>query len=318
MLMVGRRPSIALEDLKRYWGRVEFSPGFTVPRAERYDLVIAQEPTLRIGLPALIQAKLSGATFVCEVHGDYLRSGFLPVKDLLAAKVVLPSADHIRAVNAGIAESLKSWRVRNVMVIPSVYVRTDLFRSTTSHKTRRNVVLAASRLVPEKGLDLLLRSIPRIIERVRDLEVRIVGEGPERPKLERTVRELRLTDVVRFTGWVRQEELVRHYNEAAVFVCTSFHEGGPRTVFEAAACQTPFVSTAVGLIPEVFSNGREGYIIQERDSELLASKIEELLENPELRQEMGARGREVVERHFEWRKAVERYARAYLDLVRGP
>lgn len=315
VLMVGRKPSIALEELRHYWGDVDVSTGFT-PRMKRYDLVVAQEPTLRVGLPALTQAKLSGAAFVCEVHGNYLQTGFLPLKDLMAAKIVLKSSDLVRAVSSQIAGSLRSWGVKNVMVIPSVYIKLELFRPLTMHSQRGPVVLSASRLVPEKGLGLLIDAVPKMLRSLPTLEVRVVGDGPERSRLEALVRRRGLEGVVRFFGWVGQDELVKHYNEAAVFVCTSFHEGGPRTVFEAAACHTPFVSTAVGLVPEFFTDGREGFIIRERNSDLLAEHVLQLLENPDLRQEMGVRGREVVEREFEWRKAIKKYATAYLKIFR--
>ncbi|MDW7977461.1 MAG: hypothetical protein RMH74_01510 [Candidatus Caldarchaeum sp.] len=76
VLMVGRRPSVALEELRRHWGYVEVSTNPLTPKLRRYDLVIAQEPTLRIGFPSLLQHKLSRAVFICEVHGNYLQAGF--------------------------------------------------------------------------------------------------------------------------------------------------------------------------------------------------------------------------------------------------
>ncbi|MEM1952908.1 MAG: glycosyltransferase family 4 protein [Candidatus Caldarchaeum sp.] len=313
VLMVGRKPSIALEDLRKYWGEVDVSTGFTW-KMKPYDLVIAQEPTLRIGIPALAQAKLTGAALICEVHSNYLQKGFLPTKDLLAAKIVLRSSDLVRAVSNQIAGILKSWGLRHIIVIPSIYIKLEQFRPLTTHSERGPVVLSISRLVSQKGLDLLIDAVPYVLKAFHSLDVRIVGDGPERARLEALVQRRGLENVVRFFGWVDQDELVKHYNEAAVFVCTSLHEGGPRTVFEAAACQTPFVSTAVGLVPEVFTHGREGFIIQERNSMLLAQHVLQLLENPALRQEMGVRGREVVESRFEWNKAVRRYAEAYLKI----
>jgi len=314
VLMVGRKPSIALDELVRFWGEVEVSTNLKIPKLKFYDLVIAQEPTLRIGIPALIQARVSKAIFICEIHSNYLQPGFLPKKDSLSAKLVLREADYVRAVSKQIAANLKSWGLKNLLVIPSVYIRTDVFLPLKSQIDRGPVILSVARLVKQKGIELLIESVPYIIERFRDLEVRVVGDGPERKGLEKSVRENGLEDVVSFFGWVERDELVRHYNDAAVFVCTSHHEGGPRTVFEAAACKTPFVSTAVGIIPEVFQHGGEGFILHSRDKILLAKHIIRLLEDPVLREKMGSRGRKLVEQEFEWRKAVSKYAEAYLKI----
>ncbi|MDW8084592.1 MAG: glycosyltransferase family 4 protein [Candidatus Caldarchaeum sp.] len=315
--MVGRRPSIALKELKKYWGEVDVVTGLFKPWMRRYDLVIAQEPTMRIGFPALVQAKLSRAFFISEVHGDYLQSKFLPFKDKLSATIVLRGSDYVRAVNSTIAANLRLLGVRNVLTIPAVYVDTKLFKPLTAHEQRANTVVTAARLVPEKGLDLLIASVPDILEKFADLRVVIIGDGVEKAHLQKLTRDKGLQEVVRFPGWISHEQLFLYYNEAAVFVCTSFSEGGPRTVFEAAACQTPFVSTAVGLVREVFEHGRHGFILQKRDSKLLAEYIIHLLENPGLREEMGLRAREVVEREFEWGRAVRRYATAYLKIVEG-
>ncbi|MEM2683636.1 MAG: glycosyltransferase family 4 protein, partial [Nitrososphaerota archaeon] len=111
------------------------------------------------------------------------------------------------------------------------------------------------------------------------------------------------------------DELVRHYNEAAVFVCTSYHEGGPRTVFEAAACLTPTVSTRVGMVDETLRDGESVLLVRERSPELLAEKIAELLSDSAKRAEIAERARQVVVKEFEWEKSVKRYAEQIRELV---
>ncbi|MEM3133884.1 MAG: glycosyltransferase, partial [Candidatus Caldarchaeum sp.] len=176
-------------------------------------------------------------------------------------------------------------------------------------------VVTAARLVPEKGLDLLLKSVPLLLRDFRDLEVRILGDGPMRETLQRLARELGVEEVVKFLGWVSMEELVKHYNEAAVFVCTSLYEGGPRTVFEAAACLTPSVSTPVGIVPEVLKDGESVLLVVRRDPALLAEKIALFLHDGDKRRRIAEKAREVALREFEWSKSVERYAKAYLALA---
>lgn len=313
--MVGRRPSIALNDLRRYWGSVEVSSGHVIPRRRFYDLVIAQEPTLRIGVPALLQSKASRAVFACEVHSDYLRRGFLPWRDLAIAGVVLRSADIVRAVNRRIAENVKRYGVENVYVIPSIYIRLSVFKPSILPEERGPVVLSASRLVPQKGLELLLNAVPFLLRDFPGLEVRVVGDGPEKARLMNLAKRLGVDSAVRLYGWVGLDELVRHYNESAVFVCTSYHEGGPRTVFEAAACLTPTVSTPVGMVAEALRDGESVLLVKERSPELLAEKIAELLSNPERRTEIAEKARQIVVKEFEWEKSVRRYAERIRDLV---
>ncbi|MEM4306575.1 MAG: glycosyltransferase family 4 protein, partial [Candidatus Caldarchaeum sp.] len=127
--------------------------------------------------------------------------------------------------------------------------------------------------------------------------------------------ELGVEEVVKFLGWVSMEELVKHYNEAAVFVCTSIYEGGPRTVFEAAACLTPSVSTPVGIVPEVLKEEESVLLVERRDPVLLAKKIALLLHDRDKRRRLAEKAREIVLREFEWPKSVERYARFYINLA---
>ena len=117
--------------------------------------------------------------------------------------------------------------------------------------------------------------------------------------------------------WVDAHTLARIYEDSAVVVCASEFEGGPRFVFEAMACGVPFVSFRVGLLSEVCEDGREGFFITHSNEEEFASRIVELLENPQLRNEMGLRGRKLVEQQFEWDKAIKRYAYAYLQIIKN-
>jgi len=304
-----------LDELRKYWGEVDVVTRPSHITLKRYDLIIAQEPTFRIGLHALIRAKLLHSLLVCEVHGDYIRPRYLPLKDLAAARIVLSLSDLVRVVNNTIARNLTSWKIKKIIVIPSVYIKSSFFKPFTNPKQRRRIILSAARLVEEKGLDLLLEAIPFLQREFPDLEVRIVGDGPYKNKLQNMTKRLRIGGVVRFLGWLNQKELVKQYNEAAIFICTSYFEGGPRTVFEAAACLTPSVSTPVGIIPEVMRDGESVVLVRRRDPKLLAQKIKELLQDEGKRSYIAGKAREVTMREFEWSKAIKRYAQAYLNLL---
>lgn len=315
VLMVGRRPSVALKELNKFWGHVEFVKAPYI-KLGKFDLVIAQEPTFRVGPPSLIIAKLSRSVFICEVHGEYLTSNLFPLKDRLIAPFILKRADFVRAVNRRLSVKLLHLGLRKVVTIPSVYIKLDLFKPLTDVRYRKPIVMSAGRLTKEKRFDLLINAFSIVSKQVPEAKLRILGQGPELPYLKALVKNLKLEGSVILEGlWVSQQELVKHYNESAVFVCSSIYEGGPRTVFEAAACMTPSVSTPVGIVPEVLKDGRSFLLTRNDSPETIADRILELLLNPLRREEVALEARNIVVKEFEWNKAVRRYAEAYIKLA---
>ena len=313
--MIGRSKSIAFEDLRKHWGEVDFARPPRIPIGA-YDLVIAQEPTLRIGVAAWLAAMLCGAKFAVEVHGGYLE--YLSSIQKAASLLVLREADLVRAVNSEIARQLRGIGLRNVLVIPSIYVKTSIFKPIKKHRGRGKVVIYAGRFAPEKNLPLLIKAFKLVLAKEPSAKLMLIGKGPEKPLLLKIIKEQGIEERVTLVDkWISPEELARYYNEAAVFALTSLYEGGPRAICEAGACETPFVSTPVGILPEVVKDGVGGFFVKRRDPHELAEKIVTLLQDQELRREMGENLREIVIQNFEWDKAVRRYAESYLSLLRS-
>jgi glycosyltransferase involved in cell wall biosynthesis len=234
VLMVGKTPSIALETLRKYWGTVHYAKPPLI-RPGKYDLIVAQEPTLRTGLPALLLAKLTTTPLFAEVHADYL-----PHLNLIQRAIayrVLKSSDLVRAVNKTITKQLNQIGISKTATIPSIYIDPKTFHPTKKHSQRGRTILFIGRLTHQKGLDLLLDSYKIIVEKTPDTELLIVGRGPLKPWLIEEIRSANLTGHVKLYDWVPQNALVNLYNEAAILACTSQYEGGPRVVFEAAACE---------------------------------------------------------------------------------
>lgn len=144
---------------------------------------------------------------------------------------------------------------------------------------------------PPKGLRYLIAAA----ERFRDndeVAFVIIGDGEERPWLEKLIAEKRLTKRVFLVGRIANaRELLPAFD---VFVLPSVKEGFPWVVLEAMAAKVPMIASAVGAIPEIITDGENGLLVTPRHTEELASKIEMVLNSDHLRQELGIKGHQTV------------------------
>ena len=161
--------------------------------------------------------------------------------------------------------------------------------------------LACTRFLPRKNLSLLLRAFATLKERtgaaVWDLV--IVGDGPERPQLEREVSALALSGSVRFPGFLQYDELPVYYGLAGAFIHPSISEPWGLVVNEAMAAGLPvLVSKRCGCARDLIDEGRNGYSFDPRDAAGLTRLMERLCTaSPEELSAMGDASREIVSRH---------------------
>lgn len=177
-------------------------------------------------------------------------------------------------------------------------------------------ILTVGRLVPKKGLPVLLEALRDL--RVRGLPVRlaVVGDGPARAEFEAHARTLGVADHVEFAGSVGQDEIRARYATADVFCLPSFAEGIPVVLMEAMAMELPVVTTTIMGIPELVADGVHGRLVPPGRPDRLADALAELLAaTPEQRAEMGRAGRERVLAAFDVREEARRLQRAFAAYV---
>ncbi|WP_431044852.1 glycosyltransferase family 4 protein [Streptomyces sp. P1-3] len=177
----------------------------------------------------------------------------------------------------------------------------------------RPVVVCVSRLVPRKGQDTLIHAMPRILERIPDTALLIVGGGPYARDLKRLAETTGVADSVYFTGAVPWEELPAHYGAGDVFAmpCRTRRRGldveGLGIVYlEASATGLPVVAGDSGGAPDAVLDGETGWVVRGGSARDCADRIVELLRDPELRRTMGLRGRAWVEERWRWDHLAER------------
>lgn len=174
-------------------------------------------------------------------------------------------------------------------------------RSTWSNPLR---VLSVCRLVEVKGMEYLIRSCGRLLERGIPFELKIVGDGPLRNDLEALGRELGVSEFVRFEGAKLQSEVMQYYRWANVFCLpcvvdrNGSQDGLPVVLMEAMAWKLPVVSSRLVGIPELVRNQETGLLVEPRDVDGLADALERANSEQEMALELGRNGRRFVSKHF--------------------
>ena len=158
------------------------------------------------------------------------------------------------------------------------------------------VVCVLAALRPEKDLQTFLGAAARVGKEMPEAQFLVIGDGTERSKLERCAVDLGLSDRVSFLG--DQTEVANLLAAVDVCVLSSLTESLPNAVLEAMSMGRPVVATDVGGIPELVADGETGYLVPSRDTEAMAHRILELLQNMERRSAMGQAGLKRAQKQF--------------------
>jgi glycosyltransferase involved in cell wall biosynthesis len=212
-----------------------------------------------------------------------------------------------RRLAAHVAVGDRSAReIERLVGLPSGFVRTihnavpDLGPSPQHARDDRTIGFVG-RIEPQKGLDVLLRALVH----VPDSRLRVVGDGTERPQLERLASELGVADRVIWSGW--SESPRETLSSFTVLAFPSRYEGFPLAVLEALLASTPVVATDVGSISEAVVDGETGVLVPSEDPSALAEALRQLLGDSERRNLLGERGRALVLAQY----TSDRMARAF-------
>jgi len=175
-------------------------------------------------------------------------------------------------------------------------------------------LLSVGRLAPAKGQLLLVQACAQLKGWGLAFELALVGEGPDRARLEAAVQQHRLADCVRFTGALNQAEVRTELARADAFVLPSLAEGIPVVLMEAMACGVPCVTSPVNGIPELIEHDHSGLLATPGDAQALAVQLRRVIADTSLRRQLALAGRAKVERSFDLTNNVSRLAAIFLSL----
>lgn len=247
--------------------------------------------TKSIGRSALLNAKK-----IIITTRDYAKTSQL--KDLLGKRkldvIEIPNGVDIKKFSPKITDNLirKKYEIEDKKVI--------LFVATLNNKL--------------KGLHILLKSLCKFKQ---DVVLLVVGEGKLRKKYEKLSIDLGLSECVYFAGRVDDDELPYFYAASDVLILPSINrmEAFGLVLIEAMATGKPVIASNLPGVRTVVDDGINGFLVEPKNIEDLASKIRYLLENEDVRKKFGKKGREKVEMNYSWEKIGEKLESVYLEVL---
>ncbi len=275
------------------------------------------------GIGTAMLSRASGVPYVSELHhvegyprAATLRERLYRLLAMVYIRQTKKRAAAFRVVNhVEMPELLRKLGVpdEQILVLPSLYVDFNVFRPLTDVPPEYDG-LFVGRLAPNKGLPTLMAALARLKVSHPNFLFGIHGRGPMEDFVRQYIATYGLVGNVKLmTKAVPQGDLVRLYNSSALLVCASTAEGGPRVTVEAMACGVPVVTTPVGMMRELITDGDNGLLF-EWNVDALHEQMSKLLDDEELRQYIAARGRESVQ-GFRADTVIDGYARGYHDLI---
>ena len=226
------------------------------------------------------------------------------------------SADKVTAVSKSCAEELKMYYgLKDVEVVHNGVDTNFFFVQNEMKKENELYILYAGSLDALKGLTDLIKCAKFVHQERQNVKFILAGRGPLEEKLKKIVHNFDLDENFSFVGYVNQGTLLKYYQNATIFVHTSYHEGLPTTILEAMSCGIPVVATAVAGTSEVVMEGETGFLVPPKSPDKLATAILSLLNDKELRERIGKNARKYVEEKYNWNTISEGYEKIYSNLM---
>lgn len=307
-----------------------------IRRKRRFDIIYRRHTQLN---SEYILAKLFKIPLVKEVNGivaderkitaqaDRVSLWFIDQVE----RFTMPKADKIIVVTTKLKEVLQEdYGVPGdkITVIPNG-ANIDLFKPMDTVKVRAELGLAQNNnyvcfvgaFFPWQGIEYLIRSMPLIMRQCPDTQFLIVGNGQMKEELIELVEQIGVSDRITFTGIVPYQKVPLYIN--ASDVCVAPFVSGERNertgisalkLFEYMACKNPVVASRLSGL-EIMEESGAVILVEPKDPQALAAAIIKLLGNPELRKQMGERGRRFVVENQSWGSVAERVADVCQSLI---
>lgn len=266
--------------------------------------VFTAERNIVFGWLAKVAFRRAGRIASCspDLRDRLIRMGADPDKIVLVPNGTNPQDFEI--VPGG---SAAVWELRSKLGIPA----------------GNKIILAVGRLVYKKGFEYLLRAVPSVLARRKDISVIVAGEGELANALRTLASELGIMHHILFPGRVLRGEIPSYFALCDIFVMPSIRDekgnidGLPVVVLEAMAAGKPVVASKISGIPLAVTHHESGLLVEERSPLQIAEALLELLDSDGMRERFGATGRRRIETELNWARIAERMVELFQCVSEG-
>lgn len=291
---------------------------------EKPDIVYFSQP-YPLALSGLI-LRIAGIPFVSQTHGSELVRPLGRLAKWLR-RIIMRNAFKMIANSHWGKEKLIEMGVdpRHVVIInPKVEftrfekpVNMEDFK-TTEGLVGKRAILTVARLLFRKGQHLVIRALPEVLKKHPDVVYVVVGNGPDREKLEMEAKEYGVEDHVLFPG---NRDVIAFYHACEIFIMPSLYIEKPYgdvesfgiVYIEANACSKPVIGANNGGVPDAIIDGVTGLLVETDDVPSIVDGLNRLLDDPELSVRLGEQGYERVRSEFTADKYAEEFRRLVLE-----
>jgi glycosyltransferase involved in cell wall biosynthesis len=284
--------------------------------------VIHAHAALPCGHAAALLSRKMRIPFVITLHGlDVFNTCFLG--GIAAEWRRQVSVDVYRAAKTVICISGKVQEILKTGMSPEtcstiVYNGTNptFFGAALVESEQRGPeILMIGNLIRSKGHELVLQAFERIRPSFPQLRCRVIGDGPDRARLESLTRDLGIGDRVQFVGRQSRADVAEAMRRCSIFALPSRHEGLGCVYLEAMSCAKPVIACRGQGIDEVIEHGRNGWLVPADGLEELVQGLPALLGSPELRARIGAAARQTILNKFTLSHQAEQLAAIYTQAI---
>jgi glycosyltransferase involved in cell wall biosynthesis len=306
-----------------FWWSFEFFRLFKNLLKENPDIIITRTRFFSTSLLAVLYEKIKNIPLVHIEHGSdfakfngYFKTRLGTYYDWIFGGLVLRSADMLIANSQASATFVKKLSGRSDCQIIYRGIETEeitSIRPGVSKYMGKVVITYLGRLIDGKGVIDLLSAITGLDTQL--YHCLIIGDGPELNRLKKFTEEKGLARNISFPGHQKFETAITLLKSSDIIVNPSYTEGIPTSIIEAALCQKAIIATNVGGTNEIINGDGDGFLIPPKRPNIIAEKLQLLINDLELRKKFGASAFEKVSQKFSWDRAIDSYLEVFSKLL---